>query len=169
MSHPILRYGLAADSVYLSDDAEIGDGDVTVRIRAELGIRPAHEVIYLHEHVRSTVATWRVFRAQEGTAAGTWAAGTALAFVAEGADPEGAKTINLAHSLSAGGLELDLRDAYRRVKVGTEVIWERDLIPEGASGPAWAWSVYVERGKEGTTEAAHSAGATVVFLAPGET
>lgn len=166
----ILRYGLKANAVFLAEAVEPADVEIPIFIRAELGIRPDVEIIHFVGKIRHTVDTWDVRRAQEGSTAEAWPIGTPIAFVAVDADPLGRLTLNLAHPFPASSVQLDLQGVYRRWRVDDEIIHDPTLVGDdlGTGGPHIREFV-VERAREGTTEAAHAAGATVTFLAPGET
>ena len=162
---------LTNEAVFIGATAEPGDNELEVYVRGELGVRPDHEVIYLRGPIRHTVATWRLDRAQESTSAGAWPVGTPLALLPAGDDPTGETTVNLAHALAAGSYELDLQGAYRRLKIGSEIVWDTSLVsdPRGtANSERTSYLHTVKRAREGTTAAAHTAGATVVALGPGE-
>lgn len=163
----ILGAALRADAVALAAAAEIGDQGLSIRVRGELGVRPTHETIYLVGKLRATVDTHQVERGREGTLAAQWPIGTPLALVADGADPAGEFTLHLAHPFSGTSYELDLQGCYRRLRIGSEVIHDGQLRGERGAGYTFRHD-RVLRGQEGTTEAAHAAGATVTVLAPGE-
>ena len=158
-------------AVFVADAVEPGDTSIAVYVRAEVGVRPDHEVVHLLEHVRHTVATWTLARAQESTTAEAWPAGTPLAILPAGSDPTGETTIFLAHPLAAGASEVNLQGSYRRLKIDAEIVWDASVFGERMGTPDSERTSYwhsVERGREGTAEASHAAGATVIALGPGE-
>ena len=119
----------------------------------------------------STVDTWRLDRAQESTSAQSWPTGTPLALLPAGSEPTGECTVFLAHPLAAAARELNLQGVYRRLKIDSEIVWDASVFGERTGTPDSELTSYrhtVERGREGTTEASHAAGATVTALGPGE-
>ena len=118
------RIAVANHAAYVADATEIGDDSITVYARAEVGIRPTHEVVYLTRRVSGTVDTWAIDRAQESTSAQSWPVGTPLALLPADADPTGPTTVNLAHPLASSARELDLQGCYRRFKIGNEIVWD---------------------------------------------
>jgi hypothetical protein len=166
----MMTIALANHAVFVAETVEPGDDSIAVYVRAELGVRPDHETVHLTGKIPSTVDTWRLDRAQEGTSAEAWPIGTPLAILPAGTDPTGEMTIHLAHPLAANAREVNLQAAYRRLQVGSEIIHDVGL-PLGDpmhGGHKYQRSFQVERGKEGTTPAAHAAGATATWLGPGE-
>lgn len=165
----MIELAVRADAIALREGVEVGDGDLSIRIRAELGVRPDHETVYLLDRVRPSVDTRRVERAQEGTSAQDWPPGTPVAFVAVGAEPSGEATVHLAHALAASSDQIDLQGCYRRVRVGSEVMWDAELVGDSlGTGQSNHRRFEMQRGREGTSLADHAAGATVTYLGPGE-
>src|SRR5688572_29434310 len=96
---------LANATIFVGEAVEPEDDSIAVYVRAELGIRPDHETVYLHGPIEHTVDTWRLDRAQEGTTPEAWPIGTPLAILPADADPTGETTIHLAHALAADARE----------------------------------------------------------------
>lgn len=166
-----LAIALTYSAVQLDRPVEPGATEVSIRMRAELGVRPAHEVVFLTGRVRPSVATWEVQRAQEGTSAEDWQPGTPLAFVRADDEPVGEATLHLATSMAADSDRLDLRHAYRRLRIEDEVVWVRSLTSDPTPTPGssrTSHKISAARGQEGTAATAHAAGAAVAFLGPGE-
>ena len=138
-----LNIALADDAVFVGATAEPGDHELEVYIRGELGVRPTHEVIHLRGPIRHTVATWQVSRAQESTSASAWPVGTPLALLPAGDDPTGATTVSLAHALAANARELDLQGCYRRLKIGSEIVWDTSLVSDPRGTPNRERTSYV--------------------------
>lgn len=165
------RIAVANDALLLRESVEIGDDGIAVYLRAELGVRPDHETVHLTGEVGSTVATWRVDRAQEGTVAAAWPIGSPLALLAAGSEPDGEVTVHLAHPLAADAYEVDMQGCYRRLRVGSEIMWDASVFGDPQETPDSQRTSYrhtVQRAREGTVAVAHAAGATVTALRPGE-
>ena len=165
------RIAVGNDAVYVADAVEIGDNSIEFYIRAELGGRPSHEVVHLTRKLSGTVDTWELDRAKESTSAQSWPAGTPLALLPAGSEPTGRTTVNLAHPLASSARQVNLQGCYRRLKVGSEIVWDAQIFGErqGTRGTdRRSYRHTVQRGREGTAEADHAAGATVTVLGPGE-
>lgn len=160
----MMRLGLHA--IQTHGTVEPGDMELPVRLRAELGVRPNHEVVYLIGKVPHTVDTWRLLRAQESTATAAWPVATPLAFTLSTDEPDGERTAHLAFALSAGADEVNLHNAYRRLQIDAEIVHTRQLLGDDAFTPYPTEDIEVSRGMESTTAAAHAAGAAVVWLGP---
>lgn len=147
-----------------------GQHEARVRVRAEIGERPGHEVIHLGNPVdplRLARAVYHLLRAQEGTTAADWPAGTPLCFTLADAEPVGRRTIHLGRALAADAEVIDLAGCYFRARIGAEVM-HVERRADDPFGLRHGRDPRVRRGREGTLATSHAAGTTVEYLAPGQ-
>lgn len=141
------------------------DADATelpIALVAVLGIEAGtHEIVHVVE--REGVQPWRVRRAQAGTTALDWPAGTALTYLPPGQHPsQSLVTLTLRQPIAAGDVWVDTHDSYQRGKIGSEIV--HVTYDSGRLGER----LDCLRGREGTAAASHSSGSAFVWLGPGE-
>lgn len=136
------------------------DDKLPLILSAQLGVSPDHELVDVVGV--DQLGRFRIVRGREGTAAADWPAGTPFTWLPEdGWTPPEPNVQNLPAALPASASRVDLRRAYRRIKIDGEILWLTAV--RGARLQTFS----VERGREDTTAASHSVGAPLTWLAAG--
>ena len=145
--------------------APIERGTTQVRIleRAQLGVSPDHEIVHVHGiDARHQLL---VDRGCEGTEAAQWPVETPLTWLDDLDDAEPVVQ-TLVHAVGIDASAIDTHGAYRRLRIDDEVMWARSTLTGRSDFDGNR--LEVQRGRESTAEAPHAAGATITWLAAGE-